>query len=603
MPFGWAGRSAAPCMTRSSSTSNGTVVVPASSSGRRRGSRRARPAARSVSVVAGSSPSRPRTTALAIRGRDPWRPASRTARPGCRRTSLERPDSASPSANRLAARIGPTVWDDDGPMPTEYRSNAERAISGILSIPCARGSGAGGGVEGRGRRPLRLLHLEPRAPGRAPSPARCRTSSSTTRSAARRASAFTPRRALARARVTPPTRATSRSGAAVCARRPSRCSGSAWACRAWSRRTAGRSSGSSPRTARSPPCSTTAPGVFAGMPVAVRGGPLPLARGRRPVPDAARHGPPVRRRGGGGDGRAHRDAAVVGRAVPPRVGAHASTAPTGRELPGAADERPDLDAGSSSWRRRATGCFWLDGGGARAWSGRRSLLGWLDDDDVSLTYDAARARCAGTQHGRAEVVGDDVFAVLAARSPRRRRPRRALGRLPRLRLPARPARARPRPTACPTRSGCGSATPRSSTTPSPSSAGGRPPAGDARDVARPATWYADGVRRGAGAAAAGNSYEVNLTYRRGGRADRRPGDGVPPAARAQPRAVRRLPAAPRPVHLLSSSPGAVRHRRPRRARLETKPIKGTTPRGRDPPRTTSGCGAGSPPTPSSAPRT
>ena len=35
-------------------------------------------------------------------------------------------------------------------------------------------------------------------------------------------------------------------------------------------------------------------------------------------------------------------------------------------------------------------CFWLDGGGARPWSGRRSLLGWLDEDDVSLTYDAAR---------------------------------------------------------------------------------------------------------------------------------------------------------------------------------------------------------------------
>ena len=33
--------------------------------------------------------------------------------------------------------------------------------------------------------------------------------------------------------------------------------------------------------------------------------------------------------------------------------------------------------------------FWLDGGGSRAWSGRRSILGFLDDDDVSLTYDAA----------------------------------------------------------------------------------------------------------------------------------------------------------------------------------------------------------------------
>ena len=36
-------------------------------------------------------------------------------------------------------------------------------------------------------------------------------------------------------------------------------------------------------------------------------------------------------------------------------------------------------------------CFWLDGGGAREWSGRRSIIGWLDDEDVSLTYDATRS--------------------------------------------------------------------------------------------------------------------------------------------------------------------------------------------------------------------
>ena len=26
-------------------------------------------------------------------------------------------------------------------------------------------------------------------------------------------------------------------------------------------------------------------------------------------------------------------------------------------------------------------CFWLDGGGAREWSGRRSIIGWLAEDD------------------------------------------------------------------------------------------------------------------------------------------------------------------------------------------------------------------------------
>ncbi len=57
--------------------------------------------------------------------------------------------------------------------------------------------------------------------------------------------------------------------------------------------------------------------------------------------------------------------------------------------------------------------FWLDGGGARPWSGRRSVLGFLGDDDVSLTYDASARTVTRHQGGRDDVVGDDVFAVLA----------------------------------------------------------------------------------------------------------------------------------------------------------------------------------------------
>jgi para-aminobenzoate synthetase len=57
-------------------------------------------------------------------------------------------------------------------------------------------------------------------------------------------------------------------------------------------------------------------------------------------------------------------------------------------------------------------CFWLDGGGAREWSGRRSLIGWLEPDDVSLSYDATR-RQVMRHHGRdTEIVGTDVFEVL-----------------------------------------------------------------------------------------------------------------------------------------------------------------------------------------------
>ena len=58
--------------------------------------------------------------------------------------------------------------------------------------------------------------------------------------------------------------------------------------------------------------------------------------------------------------------------------------------------------------------FWLDGGGARDWSGQRSILGVLEDDDVSLTYSAARREVTRHASGRAEVVGDDVFEVLEA---------------------------------------------------------------------------------------------------------------------------------------------------------------------------------------------
>ena len=59
-------------------------------------------------------------------------------------------------------------------------------------------------------------------------------------------------------------------------------------------------------------------------------------------------------------------------------------------------------------------CFWLDGGGAREWSGRRSIIGWLDDDDVSLSWSAARREVTRHAGGTTEVVGDDVFAVLEA---------------------------------------------------------------------------------------------------------------------------------------------------------------------------------------------
>jgi para-aminobenzoate synthetase len=57
-------------------------------------------------------------------------------------------------------------------------------------------------------------------------------------------------------------------------------------------------------------------------------------------------------------------------------------------------------------------CFWLDGGGARPWSGRRSVMGWLSEDDVSLIFDAARCEVVRHRGGRSEPVGEDIFTVL-----------------------------------------------------------------------------------------------------------------------------------------------------------------------------------------------
>ncbi|MCW2752880.1 MAG: Anthranilate synthase component and chorismate binding protein [Marmoricola sp.] len=58
-------------------------------------------------------------------------------------------------------------------------------------------------------------------------------------------------------------------------------------------------------------------------------------------------------------------------------------------------------------------CFWLDGGGSQPWSGRRSIMGWLEPDDLSLTYDAVRREV--TEHPSGRIVGDDIFTVLQER--------------------------------------------------------------------------------------------------------------------------------------------------------------------------------------------
>jgi para-aminobenzoate synthetase len=226
-------------------------------------------------------------------------------------------------------------------------------------------------------------------------------------------------------------------------------------------------------------------------------------------------------------------------------------------------------------------CFWLDGGGAREWSGSRSLIGWLDDDDVSLTYDAARGEVVRHAGGAAEVVGDDVFAVLeaevAAGSPADQW-FGYLGYACRPDLPARPDPDLPDAVWMRARHV------RLFEHPAPAIRHPDPHPWVPVGMTDPPADYAEAFDRVQEHLHAGNSYEVNLTYRV------EAGSDVDPAA-AYLR-LRDLNPAPYagflqhdvPGHrawLLSSSPERYALVTPDRT-IETKPIKGTTPRGATP---------------------
>jgi para-aminobenzoate synthetase len=228
-------------------------------------------------------------------------------------------------------------------------------------------------------------------------------------------------------------------------------------------------------------------------------------------------------------------------------------------------------------------CFWLDGGGAREWSGRRSLVGWLEDDDVSLSYSASTGEVTRHAGGAADVVGDDVFAVLeaelAAGSPRDQW-FGYLGYAARPDLPARPSADVPdavwmRP---------------SHVRLFDHSFQRRSPGFDtlAALAAQPAgTAYAAAFDAVQEHLHAGNSYEVNLTYRLD-----LPSEIDPVTAYLRLRELNPAPYAGFLQHdvagaeawLLSSSPeryALVTGDPGGGQSIETKPIKGTTPRGDD----------------------
>jgi para-aminobenzoate synthetase len=215
-------------------------------------------------------------------------------------------------------------------------------------------------------------------------------------------------------------------------------------------------------------------------------------------------------------------------------------------------------------------CFWLDGGGSQPWSGERSIMGWLEPDDLSLSYDAVRREV--TAHPSGQIVGSDIFDVLgdlldgdpgtnwvgyfgyAARSDL---PARSAPGLPdAVWMRARTVRVEEGPVAVPTPGDLNQEQPAA------------PEAYAAAFAAVQEQLYD------------GNSYEVNLTYRAEHASEREPVDIYGRLRTSNP-----APYAGVLRHgdfwLLSASPERFatidRH-----GRVETRPIKGTTPRGSTP---------------------
>jgi para-aminobenzoate synthetase len=212
-------------------------------------------------------------------------------------------------------------------------------------------------------------------------------------------------------------------------------------------------------------------------------------------------------------------------------------------------------------------CFWLDGGGSQPWSGRRSLIGWLEEDDLSLTYDAVRGEVV--EHPSGRVVGDDVFAVLQGLQDGDADTHWVgyLGYAARPDLPARSMRGVPDAVWMRARSVRFSEEPGRVLNRSP----GQPP-----EHSTP-RWYAEAFAAVQEQLHAGNTYEVNLTYRLQEESGLDPVDVY-----GRLRSTNPAPYAGVLRHgdtwLLSASPERFatvdRHRR-----VETRPIKGTTPRG------------------------
>ena len=237
-------------------------------------------------------------------------------------------------------------------------------------------------------------------------------------------------------------------------------------------------------------------------------------------------------------------------------------------------------------------CFWLDGGGAREWSGSRSIIGWLDDDDVSLTWSAARREVREHRGGATTVVGDDPFVALEERLVPGEQWFGYFGYASRPDLPAAVAGAH----------GPGVAAEPGPDVVLPDAVWMRPravrvfehavahlnitgrahhPKLETRSGGPVPATYAVAFARVQGHLHAGNSYEVNLTHRLSRHADL-----DPVVAYLRLRDLNPAPYSGFLQHDVAGARGWLLSSSPERyalvtadGRLETKPIKGTTPRG------------------------
>ncbi|WP_067899620.1 anthranilate synthase component I family protein [Nocardia vaccinii] len=222
-------------------------------------------------------------------------------------------------------------------------------------------------------------------------------------------------------------------------------------------------------------------------------------------------------------------------------------------------------------------CFWLDGAAGSEWSGLRSYIGWLEPDDVSLSYGARSGVVHRHQGNQSEEVGTDIFDVLDRELRNGRSDAQWFGYLgyaARPDLTARPSEDLPDAVwMCPSHV-------RVFTHPSVATTG------PCAVVAHPAEpnrerSYREAFARVQDELHSGNTYEVNLTYRVRVLCDRSPVSTYLELRRRNPAPYagflqHDVPEAR--AWLLSSSPERFVTVDDQRW-AESRPIKGTTPRG------------------------